>query len=79
MSCILYTKEGGQIVEHRVNAVDVASLLSSGYKATREEFVDTNKSGKLSNQEIKAAAKEAGIKVGGKSMAKIKSELGIDG
>ena len=79
MSCILYSKENGEIVEHRVRAIEVSKLLKSGYKATKEEFVDTNKSGKLSTSEIKAAAKEAGITIGRKSIKTLKAELGLDG
>lgn len=82
MSCILYKFENGKPVEERVKAIDVAHLLENGYSSTLEQIakrkeVDTNDSGKLSDAEIKAAAEEAGIKIGRKSIKTLKKELGI--
>lgn len=62
MSAILYKLVGGQVVSERVAPVDVANLLENGYFTSPElAQADTNESGKLSNDEIRAAAKAAGI------------------
>jgi hypothetical protein len=46
----------------RVEAKAVDSYLKQGYvKSLSELKADTNKSGKLSNEEIRQAAKEAGL------------------
>lgn len=80
MSAILYTLINGEVVKEEVNALDVPYLLDNGYsdcpkKLLKRKEADTNESGKLSNKEIKEAAKKAGIKTGGKSIAKLKEEL----
>lgn len=62
MSAILYKLVGGEVAEERVNPLDVANLLENGYFVSPDlAKADTNESGKLSNDEIRAAAKEAGI------------------
>lgn len=80
MSCILYTRTDGEITLERVKAADVSSLLKKGYASTPEqlekfESVDTNGTGKLSDAEIKEAAKKAGIKIGRKSIKTLRKEL----
>ncbi|HHZ69595.1 MAG TPA: hypothetical protein EYN54_04780 [Methylococcaceae bacterium] len=82
MSCILYKLVDDKPVKESVKAIDVAHLLENGYSSTPEQLikrkeVDTNNSGKLSDAEIKAAAAEAGIKVGKKSIKTLKKELGL--
>lgn len=62
MSAILYRKVDGEVVEERVNPVRVHNLLNSGYFASKElAEADGNESGKLSSDEIREAAKAAGI------------------
>jgi len=82
MSCILYCYEGDEVVEVRVNGKDVGDLLTKGYTSSPEQLtkrkeVDTNNTGKISDAEVKAAAKKAGIKVGRKSIKTLKKELGL--
>ncbi len=82
MSSILYRKENDEIIQERVRGEDVAYLLTVGYASTIEQLdkrekADTNGSGKLSDSEIKEAAKEANIKVGRKSIKTLKKELGL--
>ena len=82
MSCILYKLVDDKPVKESVKAVDVACLLNNGYASTPEQLikrkeVDTNNSGKLSDAEIKAAAVEAGIKIGKKSIKTLKKELSL--
>jgi hypothetical protein len=62
MAAILYKLADGEVIEERVMATDVHNLLDSGYFASPElAKADTNESGKLSNDEIRQAAKDAGI------------------
>ena len=61
MSAILYTLIDGKVIEELVNPIDVANLLTKGYKSSPEQFADTNKSGKLSAKEVREAAKLACI------------------
>lgn len=82
MATILFTTVDGEVVSERCNAVDVDHLLKNGYATSEDALlkakaIDTNDSGKLSDAEIKTAAKEAGIKIGRKSIATLKKELGI--
>ena len=82
MSCILYCYVGDQIATVRVNGAEVGDLLTKGYASSPEQLAkrkkaDTNNTGKLSDAEIKAAAKEAGIKVGRKSIKTLIKELGL--
>lgn len=82
MSCLLYRLVDGEIITERVKGEDVGQLLTQGYSSTpnqlkaREE-ADTNGSGKLSDAEVKEAARVAGIKIGRKSIKTLKSELGL--
>jgi hypothetical protein len=63
MSAILYKLVDGQVVSERVAPVDVANLLENGYFTSPElAQADTNESGKLSSDEVREAAKAAGIK-----------------
>jgi hypothetical protein len=62
MSAILFKLVDGEVVQESVNPLDVANLLDNGYFASPEMAkADTNETGKLSNEEIRAAAKAAGI------------------
>ena len=62
MSAILYRKVDGEVVEERVNPVRVHNLLNCGYFSSKElAEADGNESGKLSSDEIREAAKAAGI------------------
>tara|TARA_R100000544_G_scaffold17462_1_gene8344 strand:- start:2389 stop:2646 length:258 start_codon:yes stop_codon:yes gene_type:complete len=83
MATILYTKVNGEIVQEFCDPIMVHELLKNGYATSEEalskkESIDTNGSGKLSDAEIKAAAKEAGIRIGRKSIATLKKELGVE-
>lgn len=82
MSSILFIERDGQIVKENVNSEEVGYLLTVGYASTPEQLtkraeVDTNDSGKLSDTEIKAAAKEAGITIGRKTIKTLTKELGL--
>lgn len=82
MSCILYCYVGDKIESVRVNGAEVGDLLTKGYTSSPEQLtkrkeVDTNNTGKISDAEVKAAAKEAGIKIGRKSIKTLKKELGL--
>lgn len=62
MSAILYKLVNGEVEQERVNPADVSNLLENGYFASPDMAkADKNESGKLSNDEIRAAAKEFGI------------------
>lgn len=78
MSAILYKLVDGELTKERVNPVDVANLLENGYFASPDlAKADTNETGKLSNEEIRAAAKEAGIANADKAQIKtLKKKLG---
>ena len=65
-----------------VDALEVAGLLKRGYTTSIEKLenrqeADTNNSGLISDAEVKAMAKEKGIKVGRKSIATLKKELNL--
>ena len=81
MSVKLYKLVNDEVVSEQVEPLNVAFSLDHGYstcpkKLFTKEVIDTNSTGKLSFKEIKEAAKLAGIKVGGKSGAQLKKELG---
>lgn len=68
----------------RFKPVDVEVALSKGYVLCPNDLyktidsVDTNHSGKLSNKEIREAAKKAGIENYSKArIANLKKELGL--
>ena len=81
MTCILYRLVDGEIEVSRHQGDQVAALLDEGYSAAlkgiKTKKADTNNSGKLSSEEVKAAAKEAGITIGRKSVKTLMKELGI--
>ena len=82
MSCILYCYTDDGIESVRVNGSEVGELLTKGYASSIEQLTkrkeaDTNGTGKLSSDEVKEAAKKAGIKVGRKSIKTLKKELGL--
>ena len=62
MSAILYKRVDGEVKEFRVDPIRVNALLQDGYFASPDlADADANESGKLSNEEVRQAAKEAGI------------------
>lgn len=63
-----------------VSVSNVKDKLKSGwFKTIGEVSADTNESGKLSNEEIRAAAKEAGISNYEKArISTLKDKLGYD-
>ncbi len=82
MSSILYRLENGEVVEERVDSVSVAHLLKNGYASNPQQLLnrieaDTNETGKLSDEEVKEAAKKAGIRIGRKSIKTLKAELNL--
>ena len=82
MSCILYCYVGGKVESVRVNGSEVGDLLTKGYASSPEQLskrkeADTNGTGKLSSEEVKEAAKKAGINIGRKSIKTLKKELGL--
>lgn len=58
MACYLYKKKDGVITKEEVFAHDVGHLLSHGFKSTPEGFDEDDE---VSNEDIREAAKEAGI------------------
>jgi hypothetical protein len=83
MSTVLYKLVNGKPERELVDALEVGRLLKAGYSTTPEKLikvkeVDTNKSGKLSNSEVKAAAKKAGISTKNRSISSLKKELGCE-
>lgn len=80
MSAILYKKVDGEVISERVNPLRVSHLLENGYFASADEAdADTNETGKLSNDEIRDAAKEAGIENYEKAQIKtLKKKLGYE-
>ena len=79
MATILYNPDGEA---ERCNPLDVSDLIKSGYSTSlkqskKKKEVDTNGTGLISDAEVKAAATKAGIKVGRKSIATLKKELGL--
>lgn len=82
MSVILFKLVDGKPEKELCDPLMINSLLKSGYALSRETLLnqakaDTNNTGKLSDSEIKEAAKLAGIKVGRKSIKKLKEELNL--
>lgn len=69
MAVFVYCKtDSGEIKKELVAPGRLPSLLANGYTVTKEELevptfeeADTNDSGKLSNKEVREAAKEAGF------------------
>lgn len=83
MSTVLYKLVNGKPERELVEALDVGRLLKSGYATTPEKLIkakeiDTNNTGKLSNSEVKAAAKKAGISIKNKKISALKKELGCE-
>lgn len=82
MSTVLYKLVSGKPESELVDALEVDRLLKAGYTTSPEQLIkikeaDTNKTGKLSNSEVKAAAKKAGISTKNKSISTLKKELGL--
>ena len=82
MATYVYSLVNGEVVENLVDANRVPVLLANGYTFNPEQLVkrkeaDTNNTGKLSDTEVKAAAKKAGIKLSNKKIDTLKAELGL--
>ena len=82
MTCFVYRKdESGKIVKEEAYAHDVANLLLRGYKSMPEDFLegDLNDDGEVTNDEVRLAAKEAGIeKWDTARISTLKGKLGYD-
>jgi len=82
MTCYLYRKnKDDEIVKEECSAIDVANMLNHGCKSTPEEFIegDTNDDDVLTNDEVRRAAKDAGIdKWDTARISTLKRELGYD-
>lgn len=82
MACYLYTKnKSGDIVKEECFAQDVANMLDLGYKSSPDEFLygDANDDGEVTNDEIRQAAKGAGIdKWDSARISTLKGKLGYD-
>lgn len=64
MACYLWKLKDGVPTKEEVSAQDVANLIETqGYKSNPEDFIegDLNDDGEVTNDEIRLAAKEAGI------------------
>ena len=82
MSTYLYHLVNSKPEKVMVEALEVEDLLSQGYtvcpkQLTKRKEADTNNTGKLSDSEIKEAAKKAGITIGRKSIKTLVKELGL--
>jgi ribosomal protein L9 len=73
MSAILYKLVNGKPVKEMVEALVVSDLLKNGYRSNPSELFKS-----LSDKDIKAAAKEAGLTIGRKSVKTLKEELGYE-
>ncbi len=82
MACYLWKLKDGQPMREEVFAQDVANLLETqGYKANPEELIqgDLNDDGEVTNDEIRAAAKDAGIdKWDTARISNLKGKLGYE-
>lgn len=85
MATILYRMNGeGSLEECRVDALNVPSHLANGWSLSKDfkpakEETDTNGSSKLSPEEVREAAKKAGVEgFDTKRIATLKKELGYD-
>lgn len=47
MSCILYKKVDGKVIEEKVAAIDVAHLLKNGYADSPDSFIEKKKPAKI--------------------------------
>ena len=79
MSVILFKLVDGKPEKELCNPLLIDELLKSGYSVSPDKLLnqakaDTNNTGKLSDAEVKEAAKLAGIKVGRKSIKTLKEE-----
>lgn len=82
MSVILYKLVNGKPEKELCDPLMIDSLLKSGYSLDAEKLLnqvkaDTNGTGKLSDAEVKEAAKLAGIVIGRKSIKTLKKELNL--
>ena len=82
MSTYLYHLVNNEAEKILVEALEVEGLLGKGYtvcpkQLMRRKEADTNSTGKLSDKEIKEAAKKAGITIGRKSIITLTKELGL--
>lgn len=82
MSVILFKLVNGNPKKELCDPLLLDDLLKSGYalssnKLLNQAKADTNNTGKLSDAEVKEAAKLAGIRVGRKSIKTLKEELNL--
>ncbi len=82
MSVVLFKLVNGKPEKELCNPLELDSLLKSGYSVSADKLLnkakaDTNNTGKLSDAEVKAAAKLTGIKIGRKSIKRLKEELNL--
>ena len=82
MSVILFKLVNGKPEKELCNPLSIDELLKSGYALSADKLLnqakaDTNGTGKLSDTEVREAAKLAGIKVGRKSIKTLKEELNL--
>ena len=82
MSVILFKLVNGKPEKELCDPLSINELLKSGYaldvdKLLNQVKADTNGTGKLSDTEVKAAAKLAGVKIGRKSIKALKEELNL--
>ena len=82
MSVILFKLVNGKPEKELCDPLMLNKLLKSGYALSSDKLLnqskaDTNNTGKISNAEVKAAAKLAGIKIGRKSIKALKEELNL--
>jgi hypothetical protein len=82
MSVILFKLVNGKPEKELCDPLELSNLLSSGYSIDADKLLnkakeDTDNTGKLSDSEVKEAAKLAGIKIGRKTIKKLKEELNL--
>lgn len=82
MSVILFKLVNGKPEQELCDPLMIDSLLKSGYSVSPEDLlskgkVDADNASKLSDAEVKEAAKLAGIKIGRKSIKTLKEELNL--
>lgn len=81
MACYLFKLKDGVPVREEVTAEQVSSLLELGYRSTADELIegDINGDGELTNDEVRAMAKDAGHeKWESARISTLKKALGYD-
>lgn len=82
MATILFKLVDGKPVSEQCNPLEVERLLKVGYALSIDQLenrkkADTNKTGLISDAEVKALAKAEGITIGRKSIKTLKKELNL--